>query len=277
MKGIDMSLIGKVKTGLHFSEPKFTKRLFNGGWEAIGHIKRGADSRTTAQLLENIDYLSKEFSEVARFKDEIKKMNPKHLGLVSDICELTSKHELVNTAIDMKKITLNGKSLFHMLMEKLPKASKENPASVELIQEIINNADPIAAKYALGALSNLYECKDAARHIEATIPLVSDIAEATLSGGYTMDYSRERNFVQGIANFISPKVVLDKLKIFPEVIKVAEQSNAICELDAFTFLQNKTPINKILKNLDTFKILDNNMQGKSINLTEFLEKNINLY
>lgn len=264
------------KKVLSVKEPQLTRRLFNGGWETMGHVKREPDTRTTEQLLENIDYFADKYPEVARFREELKGMNPKHLGLVSDICELANHHELLNTSINIKKPASNGKSLFQFLMEKLPKASRENPASLELSQEIINNTDAIGAKYALGDLSPLYDCKEAAQHIEATIPLVSDIAESTLKGGYTMDYSKEQNFVNGIKSFISPNVLLEKLRMLSKILKIAENSNATCEIDAFPFVTNNTPISTITKNLETFKELDKSMEGKTINLTEFLEKNINL-
>lgn len=267
-----MKILATLESSIQKREPELTQRLFGGRWEFMGHVKRGVDTRTTEQLLENIEYFSKRFPEVVPFKDELKKMNPKHLGLISDICELASHNKL----IDIRKPVSKGKSLFQILLEKLPKASKENPASIELSQEIINNADSIGAKYALRALSPLYDCKDVARHIEATIPMVSDIAEVTLNGEYTMVYPKEMAFANALRRFISPKVSLEKLKLLSSINKIAEESNAICELYAFPFLTNNTALSKIHANLETFKTLDKNMQGKSINLTEFLEKNVNM-
>ena len=257
-------------------KPQVTRRLFHEAWNTMGHIKRTPDNRTTKQLLENIDYYAQKYPEVAQFKDELKKMNPKHLGLVSDICELANHYELINTAIDINKPASNGKSLFQFLLEKLPKASKENPSSIELSQEIINNTSPTAAKYTLVALSPLYDCKKDAKHIEATIPLVSDIAEATLQGGYTMDYSKEQKFANGIKSLISPDVSVEKLQFLSKLLKIGEKSKANCITDAFPFVTNTTPIEKINENLETFKKLDENMDSKTINLTEFLEKNVNL-
>lgn len=91
---------------------RLTKWLFNGGWESMGHIKREPDSRTKGQFLENIEYYSQKYPEVARFKDELKSMNPKHLGLVSDVCELVSNSAFLNTSINLKQIFNNGKSFF---------------------------------------------------------------------------------------------------------------------------------------------------------------------
>lgn len=187
-----MSIFRKITQNFMTKQPQLTRRLFLGDWEQMGHIKREPDTRTTEQLIENIDYFAQKCPEVAKFKNELKEMKPQHLGLVSDICELANHHELLNTAIDTKKTASNGKSLFQFLLEKLPEASKKNPSAVELSQEIINNTDSIAAKYTLGALSQLYDCKEAAQNIKAAIPLVSDIAESTLSSGYTMDYSKEK-------------------------------------------------------------------------------------
>jgi hypothetical protein len=112
--------------------------------------------------------------------------------------------------------------------------------------------------------------------MKAAIPLVEEIADVTLNGGYLMDYSKEQKFVNGIKNFISPNVLLEKLQMLPNILRIAEKSNATCQIDAFPFLTNKTPMSKITENLDTFQKLDKNMEGKTINLTEFLEKNVNI-
>lgn len=252
-------------------EPQLTKRICQSGWESMGHIKREPDVRSKEQLLENIDYFAKKCPEVAQFKSELKAMNPKHIGLVSDICELATRDEMLPTAIK-----LNGTQFFKFLMSKLPLASKENPESLDFIQTIINNTDSQVSKYALYSFEPIYERKDAREHVKATTPLIESIAEQALQGGYQMDYSKEKGFVNALASFISPEVHLDKLKLLPEILKVAENSKAMGVIEAFPFLTNSTPVEKITKNLETFKILDNNMKNKTINLTEFLENNVNL-
>lgn len=258
-------------------EPQLTRRLFTGCFSQMGHVRRNLDTRTTAQLLENIDYFAKRFPEVEQFKAELKSINPKYLGLVSDICELANHTELINTSIDIKKRSAsNGKSLFQYLMEKLPQASKENPASLELFQAIIDNTDSIASKYALGYLYPIYDSKQRSDHITAIIPLIGDIAEATLNGGDLMDFSKERSFADAIKKLTSPYVQLEKLQILSKITKFAENANARCLINAFPFVTNKTPMANITENLETFKNLDKNMTGKEINLTEFLEKNVNL-
>lgn len=270
-----MSFFNKVSE--YMSRPLvLTRRLYNGGWEAMGHIKREPDTRTTEQLLENIEYFANKCPEVAKFKKDLKSMNPEHLGLVSDICELANHSELLPTSINIRKPASNGKSLFEFLLEKLPIASKENPEALELSKAIIDNSDSMASKFALGELSPLFECKEAAQHIKATIPLVSEIAETTLHGGYTMDYTRENLFINALKSFISPSVQLEKLELLPRILELGEKAKALCTIDALPFLQSKTPTRVIVENMKTFEALDKNMEGKALNLTEFLERNVNL-
>ena len=161
-------------------------------------------------------------------------------------------------------------------MEKIPVASKENPEVLELSQAIIDNIDTRASKYALCEITPLYECKEAAPHMKATIPFIGEIANATLEGGFLMDYAKERNFVNCLKSFISPNVQLEKMGLLSNIIKFADKAKTDCSINAFPFLTNKTPLSEINQNLDTFKQLDEHLAGKSVNLTDFLEKNTNL-
>lgn len=266
-----MSFISAIKT----KEPQLTRRLTTLGWEFMSG-KREPDTRNTKQLLENIDFFAQKYPEVAQFKQELKSMNPKHLGLVSDICELAGYRGLLSSIVDMRMQPAKGKSLFHTLMEKLPRASKENPESVELFQEIINNSGPSSAQYILKSLAYLCDSKQAAPRIKAVTPLVGDIAESTLDGGYLLDFVKEQNFVKSIKHLISPNIILEKLQALPKILKIAEKSKAICEIETFPFLTNKTPMSRINSNLETFQNLDNHMDGVTFNLTEFLDRNVNL-
>ena len=169
-----------------------------GGWQTIGAQTRPADTRTTAQLLENIEYFAQKNSAIAKFKDELKSVNPKHLGLVSDICELGSHNELMSQGIDMNVLKSNdGKSLLAFILEKLPKASRENPQAMEFTKEVIDHADTTASKYFLADFGGILGYPQAAKHLEATKSLVKDIAEETLNG-YKMDFENERNFMTTI-------------------------------------------------------------------------------
>lgn len=78
----------------------------------MGAHTRPADTRTTEQLLINIDYFAQRNPEVAQFKKELKSMKPEHLGLVSDICELANRREMLNTNIDIKAPLKDGEKKF---------------------------------------------------------------------------------------------------------------------------------------------------------------------
>ena len=257
-------------------EPKLIRRLFNSEFQELGCVRRKSDSRTVEQLKENIDYYARIYPEVAEFRQELKYMNPKFLGLVSDICELAGNHEFVNTGIDINNPSYNGKSLFRFLMEQIPPVSKGNPESLELCQAIIDNTDSIASKYTLGMIVPLFNRKEMAQHMKATVPLVGEIAQVTLQGPYRMDYSREQSFVNALYSFISPNVIIEKLRMLPQILKVADKAKSMCEIDAIPFLTNETPVKKIEQNLETFQKLDANMEGRTINLTDFLDNNVNM-
>ena len=102
-----MSFVNKISNALS-KEPVFRF----GGWQAMGAHTKAPDTRSTEQLLANIDYFAQRNPEVARFKEELKAMNPKHLGLVSDICELTNRTNMSNTNIKLNDPKQVGKNVF---------------------------------------------------------------------------------------------------------------------------------------------------------------------
>ena len=256
---------------------KHTPTFRFGGFQPMGASTKPVDKRTTEQLLENIEYFAESNPEVARLKDELKSMNPKHLGLVSDICELANKHELLNTNIDMKKLVANGKSLFAALIEKLPKASKENPEVLNFTQEVINQTDSTASKYILASIVELFEHPEASKHLAAARPLVKDIAEQTLSGGYLMDYSKEKNFVNLIATLINSNAKPEKIALIPKLTKAADKIPGKNAIYLDSFVKSNTPIKQVEENL---KILPQAAEmfakeGKTFNITGFVNHNVN--
>lgn len=253
------------------------------GWEKMGANVRPQDTRTTEQLLANIDYFADKLPEVAKFKKELKAMAPEHLGLASDICELGTRQDMLPTNIDIRKSAQNKKSLLEFLMEKLPKASKENPEALAFSKEVINNTDTIASKYFLNEFAVMLDHPEAGKHFRATKPLVKDIAEATLQGGYKMDYEKENNFVKSLWQFINPKVNPENIEVLDKTLKTVEKlpkscDDLSCVVDSNTILNSKTPITKMRENLETFKQIAENLgkQAKEVNLSDFITKNTNL-
>lgn len=277
--GIIDKIVGRGAQLTEHLKPSFR---FGGGFEAMEAVTREADTRTTKQLLANIDYFAEQMPEVARFRKELKAMKPEHLGLVSDICELGSRKEMINTAINIRKPASNGKSLLAFLMEKLPKASKENPEMLEFTQEVINHTDSTASKYFLGSFAEVFEHPEAGKHLAATKPLVKDIAESTLRGGYTMDYRKEQNFVNTISAFVNPSVNPEKIEVVNEALRAAdklpESMDLNCIVDGTEILRSKVSTQQMRENLNIFAQMAENIaqKTKEFNLSEFITKNVNL-
>ncbi len=277
-----MGIINKIIGGGAQLTERLKPSFRFGAWEQMGAFTREADTRTTEQLLANIDYFAEKMPEVAQFRQELKAMNPKHLGLVSDICEMGNKTEMLNTNINIRKPASNGKSLLAFLMEKLPKASKENPDMVEFAQEVINHTDITASKYFLGSFAPVFEHPEAGRHLAATRPLVKDIAESTLSGGYTMDYTKEQKFVNVLGSFINPSVNPEKIEVVNEALRAAdklpESMDLNCIIDGTEILNSKATTQQMRENLNIFsQIVESIAQKtKEFNLSEFITKNVNL-
>lgn len=270
-----------VGSGAQFAEKAKPSFRF-GAWQQMGAFTREADTRTTEQLLANIDYFADRLPEVAQFRKELKSMKPQHLGLVSDVCELGTRSEMLNTNIDMRKPAQNGKSLLAFLMEKLPWASKENPEMLNLAQEVINQTDTTASKYFLGTFAGVFEHPEAGRHLAATKPLVKDIAQATLNGGYTMDYSKEQKFVNVLGSYVNPAVNPEKIEIVNEALRTVEKLpdsvDLSCYVDGATILKSETPVSQMRENLRIFEQIAEGLSQKTkeVNLTEFVTRNVNL-
>ena len=281
-----MSFFNKISSAVnHETSEVFSNAAKNptfrfGGWKLMGAHTKAPDTRTTEQLLANIDYFAQRNQEVAMFKEELKSMNPKHLGLVSDICELSNCDDLLNSNINLRDPGHVGKNVFATWMEKLPKASKENPEALEFTQEVINQAGSDASKYFLAAYNGILDHPEAAEHIKATKPLVKEIAQAALSGDYTMDYSKERDFINALSGYINPNSDVEKIKLMPELIKVADSipDNGKIFIDSFPFIQSKVPMQQIKENLEVFPQIAGEIlkRGKDVNMTDFLMKNVNL-
>ena len=251
-----------------------------GGWQTMGAHTRPVDTRTTEQLLINIDYFAQRNPEVAQFKKELKSMKPEHLGLVSDICELANRREMLNTNIDIKAPLKDGeKSLFALLIEKLPKASKENPEALNFAQEVINQTDSTASKFFLNSFVSAFEKPEAAKHLQVTKPYVKDIAEGTLKGGYTMDYSKERNFVKSIAAYLNSEADTDKIKMLTKILKLGNEAPIEnLSFDGIQFVHSKAPISQVEENMKVFPKVAEIFpkQTGEFNLTDFLTRNVNL-
>ena len=268
-KGKFMSLLNNVA--------KFTERPAKSGWHSLGVDKKPADTRTTKQLLENIDYFANKNPEVAKFKNELKSVQPKFLNLVSDICELANGKEMLPVNIDLRKAENGKKSVLGYVMENFSKTSKENPHMLEFTQEVLNNTDATASKYFLTDYAGMMGCNSAGKHFEAAKPLVKDIAEATLSGGLRMDFAKEKSFMNYVKSIISPDVEPERIKLLQKASKAADDTVGENSFYVDNFVRSETPIPQIEANIPQLKqaSIDAKKQGKSLDITEFLTTHLN--
>lgn len=251
---------------------------FNTGWQKIGAQVRPKDTRTQEQILATIDELLSKSPELQKFKSDIRKVDAKYFGLISDVLELSHLHEMTSVPINLNKlVNKDGKSLIQSLLEVLPKASKENPGALEFTQEVINNTDTITSKYFLAELLGVINAPKFSEYFKAVKPMVKDIAESTLNNGPTMDYSSQKSFMEFVKILVNPKNNLENLRLLPKLSKTLDELPGKHELYIDKFVTaNKAPTGQIEENIQTLKSVLPIAQGKSINVVDFVLNNVNL-
>lgn len=252
---------------------------FKGGIMKLGAQTRPSDTRTSAQVLATMDELAKRNPDINEFMAEIKKMKPEHQQLASDTMELAGLHEMLPTNIDMnKKLPQTGRSILQSVLAILPKASKENPAALDFAKEVINNTDTTTAKYFFAAFPENALKTEYSEHLKASIPMVKDIAEQTLNGGYTMDFSKQQNFMDFIGTLINKDAKPEKISLLPKLVKTADEIPGENPLYIDSFVRSNTPVTQVEKNLETVKDVAQMMQkeGKSLDIVDFVNRNVNL-
>ena len=127
--------------------------------------------------------------------------------------------------------------------------------------------------------------KNLAKHMQETAKAVPALAESTLKGGYTMDFSKENNFLNLIKTCLDDSVQPNKIKLlFNDVLKttdkVIDQSpkDISVKITLDKFLHSKAPIEQIRENI---KILPQVLEGlmgkaKEFDVVDFLTKNVNM-
>ena len=265
-------IIGKISEQ---AEPVFRF----GGWEQLGAQVRPKDERSVEQLYATIDALAERNPSVKEFVKDLKSMNPKYLGLAADTMELGSRSEMLMTNIDMNKVSpQTGKSLLQHLLGIYPKASKENPQALDFAQEVINNTDTLTSKYFLADLNGIFEVPQAAKHLEALKPMIKPIAEATINGGYLGTFEKQKNFVNLINGILTPQAKPEKISLLPKLCEIVDKAKGTYEIILNKFVQSNAPLRQVEQNLEILpRVLQNaEKQGKSIDIVDFVNNNVNL-
>lgn len=255
---------------------------FNNGFEKLGAQVRPADTRTNGEVMAAIETLAERNPDIKVFVSELKNMKPEHMRLASDTMELAGKSEMLmaSTNINLNKTNIETrKSPLQAILGILPKASKENPAILDFAQEVINNTDTITAKYFLCSLPDNAMKTNLAEHFKAARPFVKDIAESTINGGYTGDLSKQRHFMDTISVLVNGESKPEKIAMLSKLTKAADEIEGQNPIYLDAFVRSNTPERQVEENLDTVVEVANNAlkQGKSIDIVDFVNHNVNLY
>ena len=114
--------------------------------------------------------------------------------------------------------------------------------------------------------------------MKAVKEAVPVIAKDTLSGGYTMDYSKNNEFFNFVQHLCSSDGKPENFKLLGKIFDIIENSSKkvqhFCNLDAL----KKADTAKVKQNLEVLpQVLKNaDEAGKPIDVVDFLEHNINL-
>lgn len=273
-----MSLFSKLSTEISAKLPN--RFLEKGGFMSMGAVDRSARTNTTKELVASINAYAKESPEVAEFAKHLDEMQPQHLGLAQDIIDLSNTQELLMTNINLKSKLGNGKTLLGHILEMLPATSKKNPAALDLAEEVINRSDATNSKYFLCNLFgyDLPKMSGLSEQMKATKEVVGTVAKDTLSGGYLGTFEKNKEFFEFIKVLSSGNSIPENVRLLNPlrdiIEKVIKNTKPKCNIDEIITGDTKT-IKENLKILP--QILENaDMQGKSIDVSGFLTKNVNL-
>ena len=271
-----MSLLSKVSG----EAVKLPNRFLQGGFQTMGAVTREPRANSVSELINSIKAYSKNNPEIAEFAKHLDEMNPKHLGLAHDVIDLAKTTQMLNTNINLLEVQKDGKSIMGRILSMLPETSKKNSGALELAETVINNSDATNSKYFLTRLFSydLPAMSGLSEHMKAVKEAVPVIAKDTLSGGYTMDYSKNNEFFNFVQHLCSSDGKPENFKLLGKIFDIIENSSKkvqhFCNLDAL----KKADTAKVKQNLEVLpqKIKNADEAGKPIDVVDFLEHNINL-
>ncbi len=258
---------------------KPVNRLFT-GIDKMGVITRKPDTRTVEEIQQTIDYYAQKIPEIQQFAKDIKKLDKKHMGTIADTLELSAHHEMLPNFVNLAAKNQNGISYREAIVKDMIEASETNPEAMELADAIINNTDSTTAKYALGMMSGILKDRELAKQMKATAEIVPDIARETLSGGYTMDYSKQENFMNMIKTFVNRNAKPDKIvSLFKDLTKTVDSMSHNFIIQVNEYVNSSTPIQQVKDNIkilpDVVKMLGEKI--KDFDVVEFVTRNTNFY
>ena len=256
-------------------------RGFYSGFNSIGKITRTPDSRTRNELIKSIDAYSSSNDIIKNLAKDIKILDNKPIGTITDLLELASSHSLLTREVANieKKYKQN---VNNTLIKSIITASQENPAAIKFIDSIINNTDSLTSKAVLAGMPKEFILnKNLAKQLDATSEVMPEIAEKALNGVFFNPYELkgQKDFIQYLNIFTNPNNKPDKIKsIFSEIYPVCEKAEESIPVDLIKYLSSSAPMTQIRENLKIAEEVIKNLgkKAKEFNIIEFITKNINI-
>lgn len=272
-----MNLLGIIKP-TEIQEPI---RRFASGWSTMGAVTRPADTRTPNQITQTLIAYSKKIPEVKKFITQLGKAPIETKRLATDVIELSQSKTMLLTDVSLTD-KVNNKSFLEALLNDIIIAGKSNKPAVNFASTVINNTDNVTSKYFLRAASSgILKHSELGEHFSETSKIIPDIAQDTLGGGYTGDFSKQTEFMDIIKSLTHPKTNTQRIEEFPKVIKSINElpQNRIYDISIDDFTRSAAPKSQVADNLTTLKsyvkLMEDN--GKEPNIMSYLTKNTNLY
>ncbi|MEE3350480.1 MAG: hypothetical protein VZR09_10645 [Candidatus Gastranaerophilaceae bacterium] len=246
-------------------------------WLNMGAVSLKPRTNTQDEILNSLKAHAKDNAEIADFLEHLDEMDNKYLGLAHDIVDLSRHNEGLGNSINMLDKANENHSFMGHILGMLPVVSRENPAALDLSQAVINNSDTINAKYFLINLFgfDLHKMSGLAEQFKAVKEVIPVIARDTLSGGYLMDFSKNKEFFEFVKFLASSDSKPANVRMLNEIMKVIQtlckKTNPNCDLGAIKTADTVT----LRKNLDAlpYYIENAEAQGKySVDISGFLSK-----
>ena len=243
----------------------------------LGAVYTPPRANSQDEILNSLRAYAKDNSEIADFISHLDEMDNKYLGLAHDIVDLSTCNEFLIGSINMLDKANESHSFMGHILGMLPVVSKENPAALDLSQAVINNSDVTNAKYFLINLFgfDIHKMSNLAEQFRAVVDVIPIIARDTLSGGYLMDYAKNKEFFEFVKFLASSDSKPANVRMLDEIMKVIQtmckKTNPNCDLGAIKTADTAT----LRKNLDAlpYYIENAEAQGKStVDISGFLSK-----
>ena len=144
-----------------------------------------------------------------------------------------------------------------------------------------NKLQEYSEKYAVSVDENPFLVNpELAGQMGASKPLVHQIAEQTISGGYLGTFQKQQSFMDYFGVLINREAKPEKIAMVQELQQTASKIDRGAEdvLYLDSFVKSGTPVQQVRENFDTVGQVAElvHLNGKKIDIVDFVTHNVNL-